>query len=871
MPSKKRPIRLSVFDTEGTTITDDPRGLYAVLYNWDMLDLIEGVDPSLVTVQNLHTVTERHEGRDCLSLYEYLTSELDSAIECGYVRKVGIHNISYDYAYLRRWLQDMKASGYEVEACARSSTKLLTIKISSHGETGMILFDTLAIAAKSLRSLGEALGFPKERIDYSERIAPDSRYAEGNEAYNHRDTDILMIWICTSLLKNPHVTLEDLGTRVLTKTSIVRKADREDGRIGAMPLSLRKSRGSGKRSRRRKPSSKDMTVYKADRLITEKYQYETMEQYERWTSYGASQTGTPGCFAGGVNISNARCLGVIMHDVISYDLKSAYPSVMLSMAVPVDPCDVPADQLHDYASLLDPVAPSPVDLMSGRMRFWRGTVRMEDVRLDAWWEEHVGDTSITQAMILQHRGDDERVRWRDGHFDGADVLYVTVALPEWLEICLQWDWGRVEFTELTVYGGYQAPTHYTVLRTLHHYREKSESKALMKLSISGKLDQSRIDAAERDSLVTHDEALELARNPDDEWLRAFVLSHKGNLNALYGILVTSPMKDDFDLSDDEWLVTLDKDEEKAMADYAASSRDSKMWREAGVMVALYNRYKICYMMSLLADDGATVVYVDTDSIKFTGVSKERADEIFAKLHDEIESRTNALVSACVSDVREHVERYNAQTGLSIDPPSIPDDDEFRALGKLDYEGTYERFVTMGHKKYAAWEPDRTGRKRWAYRCSGYSTRVLMDLGSQLETDGMSDVSPLIVLGYDNRLDSRTGIATLESSIEPTWVTATIEGAVDVTGGTSTHTWTGETCPGYAIIDAGKIMNNTQHSAMNRQRYLRACMNNPKVSYLSNLDITWFAGTYVYGPRGSIDMAWQDWGLKTDEEQSDALI
>lgn len=683
-----------------------------------------------------------------------------------------------------------------------------------------------------------------------------------------------MLAVCSSLLTQRAVDIEALGTRVLTKTSIVRKMDRDHERVGALPISVRRSRGKGKRKRTYKQGkqSKDYTIYDADRDIVSKYQYSKMSDFTRWASYGDTMTSEiKGCYAGGVNLSNTDYLAVISHNVISYDLKSAYPSIMLSMSVPIKPYDVPQSDLSMYEDLLAPCAPLPTDLMGGALRFWRGTVKLKGVREAQEWFNAVGDTSITESMVLQHRHENVGVVWCDGHMASAQVLYLTVCLPEWCELSLQYEWDSAEWVELTLYGEYQKPTWYTILRTIMHYREKSTSKQLMKAAKAGMINRDMIDNAEREGLITHDESLELMNDPSDRWLESFVLNHKANLNSLYGIMVTNPMRDEYDFDADKWLETIEQDDDDMLEAYTQSSRDSKMWREAGVMVALYNRYKIVFMARMLVEAGATVLYTDTDSIKFIGLNKENADDLFRPLHDAIEMRTHDVVSACVDGVNTHLSQYNALRGTHVAPIVIPDDDEFKALGKLDYEDTYERFVSMGHKKYAVWVKDRkSDRMEWQYRCSGYALPVLQDLSYQLIQDGLTDIAPLIVLGYDVRYDSRTGIASVQSSIEDPWVETVIRDAKDVTQETGTHDWHGFTCPGYAIYDAGKIMNNTENSPLNAQRYIKACCNNNKVAYLSNIDITYKDGSYLYAHRGAIDMAWQDWGLKGDSEQQTYL-
>lgn len=800
MTRSKREVRLVCFDTEATS-TEDERGSYAVLYNWDMLHLVG--DWQDVSRETVGLLTERREGRDCITLYAELDRMVDSAYADGVAYKVAVHNLSYDIQYIRKWLIDLDL---DVSVCCKSSTKVLSVTIGNRRDPLVVFFDTLSIFGYSLRTLGDNLGYPKGSIDYLQDIAPDTVLSEANVAYNHRDTDILMVGICTSLLTRPSVTLGNLGTRILTKTGIVRVQDRESSHIGGYQV------------------KKGYTLYDEDRRTVGRHVQRDEREYLRWTSYGDPRSKeVHGCYAGGVNLCNPDYLARVTEGVLSYDLKSAYPSIMLAYRIPVNPVDV--TDLGMYSSMLERQMPDPMDVIEGRLPFWRGRVEFTNIEVDPEWSAHVGDVGVNETMVCQDFAGSEGVRYVDGCLKGADRLVLTLTSSIFYEVCVQFSWESARFLELTVYMGYEDPTRYSLVRVLHHYAEKSAVKGLSR---------GEVDPSEAHSLgyISSDEYSMLESGGASEgWMRDFVLLHKGYLNALYGIMVTSPVHDGYSL-DANGLIECRR--EPYPDDFA---RDAMMWREAGVLIAEYTRYKLIYMAALLVAEGADVLYADTDSLKFRGISKDTADAVFTPLHDRIERRNVQVV-----------DRLRSRIGF------IPEAGrDVRDLGKLDYEGEYPEFVAYGHKKYAYGDGD-----RWRYRCSGYRLGVLDALSAQICNDGMYALAPHVCLGYDNRYDSECGIATVKAGVADPWVETSFS-ALDSTDGSLRHRWTGWTCPGDAILPAGKVMNNTANSKMNVQRRARA-ERNLGTRELYGLDITMVDGRFVYGDRGTVPMIWKGWDV-----------
>lgn len=834
------PPRLAVFDTEGTTIENHPEGPCALLYFWDFL-VLDGT-PNDVSRETVADVCHHVSGRDTQSLYSHLNDALRMARSEGFRWVIGVHNFTYDYGYLRAWAIGLENSGYTVAVSAKSSTCLLTLSVSAGKTKLLTFFDTLALFGCSLRTLGANLGFEKLHLDYDAIRTPDTPLSASELAYNYRDTEVLMVGVCQSLLTRPSVALDDLGTSVLTKTSIVRKGDREASTIGALPLSCPPRRNRRQHAKR--------TVYDQDRYITGLHQFDTMEDMQEWSSYGSTlTTDVKGFFAGGVNVSNANHIGEVMHNVVSFDLKSAYPAIMLSYRIPDKPFKVPESELASYAPLLTPGMPDPVDVLTLKCGFWHGTVRFHGVRMRQDWRCHVGDSTITQSMVIQNSRDSRGIRFEDGYMTCATELVMKLANSEFYEMCLQYEWDSAELERLTVYRGIRRPTYYSILRTVFHYHEKCVAKAVSKAFKNGvALANQKVNNWVDAGYVTFDEGEALKSGQVDEaWVNAFVMSHKGNLNSLYGIQVTDPMKDEYTIGLNGYLVGEHSDFES----YEKSTVNSLMWREAGVCIAIFNRYKIAYMARLQVEAGADVLYIDTDSIKSVGLSADELTVLYKPLHDRIQACTHELVSDTFADVNARLDAYERTTGQCVVRPEMPAGDDFESLGKLDYEGTYEKFVTYGHKKYAYYD------KRWNFKCSGYALGVLHAFGAQLERDGLGDLVPAIVLGYDTRYDSSTKIATVQAGIDST-CTRVIVGDYE-----------GLTCPGYAILDSGKVMNNLE-STMNAQRFEAACRNNPMICELNGLDVRRDGDTFTFGKRGCVRMDWAGWDMDYSNQEAISL-
>ena len=154
-------------------------------------------------------------------------------------------------------------------------------------------------------------------------------------------------------------------------------------------------------------------------------------------------------------------------------------------------------------------------------------------------------------------------------------------------------------------------------------------------------------------------------------------NYKGMLNSVYGMCVTDIVRDDTTYYDD-WTRT-QCDIIKTINDYNKST-GRFLFYPWGVWITAYARENL---FSGILDAKDDYVYSDTDSIKATNYYN----------HKEYYDNYNKQV---VNDINDCLNYYNIDTNLA-NPVDI--NNEHHQLGIWDFEGKYDRFKTLGAKRY----------------------------------------------------------------------------------------------------------------------------------------------------------------------------
>ena len=237
----------------------------------------------------------------------------------------------------------------------------------------------------------------------------------------------------------------------------------------------------------------------------------------------------------------------------------------------------------------------------------------------------------------------ERAVINNGRIVSADSLYTTVTEQDYLIISKFYTWEKIEIGTFRRYRKDYFPTDF-VKAILKLYQDKTTLKG-----VDGK---------------------------EVEYLKS-----KEMLNSCYGMAVTDIVRDEHPFTD-HWL-TADEmpqtDVEKAIAKYNGG-RGRFLFYPWGVWVTAYARRNLFTGIVEFGDD---YVYSDTDSIK--AINAERHMAYIEKYNEYIRNRLYAAMD------------HHGLPHEAIEPETK--EGKKKCLGVWDFDGHYEKFKTLGAKRY----------------------------------------------------------------------------------------------------------------------------------------------------------------------------
>lgn len=162
---------------------------------------------------------------------------------------------------------------------------------------------------------------------------------------------------------------------------------------------------------------------------------------------------------------------------------------------------------------------------------------------------------------------------------------------------------------------------------------------------------------------------------------------KGMLNSLYGMCVTSIIQDEAIYEHDTWEV-----QPSDMLEAIDTYNNKKMrflYYPWGVWITGYARLNLWSGILAIGDD---YVYSDTDSIKL--LNHEKHAEYFKNYDAEVLRKIDAMYK----ETKYAIDRE------AFSPKTIKG--EVKPIGVWDYEGTYDKFKTLGAKRYLTLKGDK---------------------------------------------------------------------------------------------------------------------------------------------------------------------
>ena len=340
-------------------------------------------------------------------------------------------------------------------------------------------------------------------------------------------------------------------------------------------------------------------------------------------------------FRGGDTHANRYYAGEIVEGVESWDFSSSYPAWMLNRMFPVGRWEWVPDAYKTWDYLLQ--------LLKLRMRAFIARVRIFGLRLK---NKNWGCPYLTRDKGRNIVLPDGLTDWEcydNGRVMCASMYDCTLTDIDLRIVLEEYEFDSMEIIEAAHcrYGYLPDPIRETIRE---FYKNKTELKK---------------------------------DDPTDEEEIAYA-KYKNLINAIYGMMVESPIKDnlkykpDYSLEDGEDLfVPEGKTFDELTEDYRKRAFTSYAW---GVWVTAWARYEL--HRGLWTIGAPYFLYCDTDSIKFLDPDGSRCKEL--RQHN-IELRRDSVKNG----------------GSAKDPAG-----KTHYLGIFERETPYAKFVTFGAKKYA---------------------------------------------------------------------------------------------------------------------------------------------------------------------------
>lgn len=660
----RKPFRVAaVYDTETTNIQAGAETrAYPILYIFnDLRDTsLESYGPTSDDVRFYRHVDEALAYIDDLIAYG---SEHD------YVPVIAAYNLMFDMQTLMLAL----TRTYTISVNAQTATSVYTLDLCVDDNVVCRFWDTFYLEMGGLRAMGETCGLPKAVGDWDYTLVrtPETPLTEDELFYARRDVQVIPQYLQWLLHANHWLTSDMLGSRVLTKTSLVRQMARRE--IGGRRVTLQ--------------GGKKITLQRAFEMTCKQ---EFPRDYE---SYALRKA----CFRGGLTFTSARTANVVVDNVASLDVTSMHHAFINGRRLPVKFAPMPSELLQIACERI--AATSLVDVLSNYDDPFRTglhvAVRFSNLRLrkgtcfDAWGIAICPRSKFVKTLQADtDYSNNERAKTQEnsvrarGYVDSAvNPTYAFGKLYRADECILHvnevelWNISQVyEFDGMyALYGEATTksivPPDYVTLQSNMLFARKTDVKNLIKGYTEGVPYEADIPDSVPEGIAHDAKTGELGM----KFLQSYYGSTvKGQFNGIYGTQAQDVMKADYHVTENGEL-EVDRTTVCTPENFAKKRpRTPRVLYTYGMRIVAGSRMHLIIAMMLVyarLGDRVTVTGGDTDSLKIrcdAGVSDADLLESLQPLHDAIEAaidRTMRRVRITAPDMAstlEHVGKFEVE-------------------------------------------------------------------------------------------------------------------------------------------------------------------------------------------------------------------
>lgn len=660
----RKPFKVAaVYDTETTNIqAGTETSAYPILYIFNDLrnTPVESYDAGSDDVRYY-----RH-ANDALA---YIDDLISYGSEHDYVPVIAAYNLMFDMQTLMLAL----TQSYTITVNAQTVTSVYTLDLCIDGNVVCRFWDTFYLEMGGLRAMGETCGLPKAvgDWDYSLVRTPETPLTEDELFYARRDVQVIPQYLQWLLRANHWLTPDMLGSRVLTKTSLVRQMARRE--IGGRRVTLQ--------------DGKKITLQRA-------FEATCNQEFPRnYESYALRKA----CFRGGLTFTSAKTAGVVVDNVASLDVTSMHHAFINGRRLPVKFAAAPTDILQIACERI--VNMSFEDVLSNyddpfrtglhvAVRFMNLRLR-EDTCFDTWGVAICPRSKFVKTLQADtDYSNNERAKTQEnsirahGYVDSAvNPTYAFGKLYRADECILHvneielWNVAQVyEFGEMHVLYGEATtktivPPDYVTLQSNMLFARKTDVKNLIKGYTEGVPYVGDIPDSVPEGIAREARTGELGM----KFLQSYYGSTvKGQFNGIYGTQAQDVMKADYCVTENGEL-EVDKTTVCTPGNFVEKRpKTPRVLYTYGMRIVAGSRmHLLIAMMLIYRHFGArvTVTGGDTDSLKIScaaDVSDAELLDALEPLHDAIEAaidRTMRRVRVTAPDMAstlEHIGKFEVE-------------------------------------------------------------------------------------------------------------------------------------------------------------------------------------------------------------------
>ena len=634
MMKRKKFKIAAIFDTETTNIGEGAETrAYPILYIFNDLRStpLESYTP----------------GADDVRFYRYTSEALtyiDDLIDYGrthaYVPIIAAYNLMFDMQTLMLEL----AQSYAIEVNAQTATSVYTLDLCVDGNVVCRFWDTFYLEMGGLRAMGETCGLPKAVGDWDYTLVrtPETPLTEDELFYARRDVQVIPQYLQWLLRANHWLTSDMLGSRVLTRTSLVRQMARRE--IGGRRVTLR--------------DGKKLTLQRA-------FETTCNQEFPRdYESYALRKA----CFRGGLTFTSAQTANVVVDNVASLDVTSMHHAFINGRRLPVKFALTPSELLQIACERI--AATSLDDVLSHYDDPFRTglhvAVRFSNLRLRkgtcfAAWGIAICPRSKFVRTLHEDTdySNNDRAKTQDnsirarGYVDSAvNPVYAFGKLYSAGECVLHvneielWNVAQVyEYDDIHVLYGESTtktitPPDYVTLQSNMLFARKTDVKNLIKGYTEGMPYVGDIPDSIPEGIAHDAKTGELSM----KFLQSYYGSTvKGQFNGIYGTQAQDVMKPDYCVTETGEL-EVDKTTVCTPENFAEKRpKTPRVLYTYGMRIVAGSRMHLLIAMMLIHrhfGDRVTVTGGDTDSLKIScdaDVSDEELLDALKPLHNAIET------------------------------------------------------------------------------------------------------------------------------------------------------------------------------------------------------------------------------------------